>query len=115
MSRNSKASEAGSLFPFRQGTISTARRGRIRSRNPVSEKDIELTGVFCISIRDKDQSFSVGAEHGERIESRMKADPLKTRPVLIDQIEIELPALGLMEVRGEDDLLSIGMEERAEV
>ena len=45
----------------------------------------------------------------------MKADALKTRPIFIDQIEIEFPALRLMEVRGEDDLFSIGMKERAEV
>jgi len=90
----------------------TAKR---RSRNPVSKKDIELAEVFCISIRNKGQSFPVRAEHGERIESLMKADPLKTSPILIDQIEIEFPALRLMEVGGEDDLFSIGMKERAEV
>ena len=86
-----------------------------RSGNPVSEKNIELSGMFCISIRNKDQSFPVRAEHGEGIESRMKADPLKTGPILVDQIEIEFPTLRLMEVRGEDDLFSIGMKERAEV
>ena len=71
--------------------------------------------MFRISGGNKDQSFSVRTEHGERIESRMKADALKTRPILTDQIEIEFPALGLLKVRGKDDLFSIGMKERAEV
>jgi hypothetical protein len=84
-------------------------------RNPFSEKDIELSGVFCISIRNKDQSFPVRAEHGERIEPRMKADPLEAGPIFIDQVEIEFPAFGLMEVGGEDDLFSVRMKEWAEV
>ncbi len=45
----------------------------------------------------------------------MEADPLQTGSILVDQIEIEFPALRLMKVRGEDDLLSVGMKEGAEV
>jgi hypothetical protein len=71
---------------------------RLNLRNPVSKKDVELSGMFCISIRNKSQSLPVRTEHGKRIKSRMKGDPFKACPIHMNQIEIEFPAFWLMKV-----------------
>ncbi len=82
--------------PLRLGH-SKARR-REKSGNPIGKKNVEFARLLCIAVGNKNQSFPVGAEHGERVEPLMEADPFKTGTILIDQKEIEFPASWLMEI-----------------
>ncbi len=78
---------------------SNLHRAGVNSGDPISKEDVELAGMFCVPIRNKDQSLPIWTEHGKGIKPRMKGDSLRSRPVHIDKGKIESSALGLMEVR----------------
>src|SRR5437667_7510201 len=79
----------------------------IDSLNPIRNKNIRLARFRSVAIRSEDELLSVRRKHRKAVERVVIGNPLKTRSVRLDQVEIKIAPLAIRDVRRKDYSFSI--------
>src|SRR6266542_4567443 len=92
----------------------TGRRAGARLLGPVRDEDVRLADALAVAVRGEDELPPVRREHREAVEAVVGRDPLEAAPVVVHEVEVEVPAARVAYVRGEDDPPPVRMEEGRE-
>src|SRR5688500_2466969 len=78
--------------------------------HPIGQEDVCLTGLGCAPVGGEHQLASIRAEHREAVELRVPGHLLEAGSIDVDQIQVEVAATRVAQVRAEDDLSSVGVK-----
>ena len=77
------------------------------STNPVGDEHVRLAFRLGVPVRGEDEVLAVWREHREPVERVVERHAFEARAVHIDQVEIEVAALRVVDVRREDQPLAV--------
>src|SRR5258708_4528273 len=85
-------------------------RVMLRVLHPIGDEDIRAPRGRPVAIRFPDQLLPIRAEHRKAVEILVEGDLLLTGAITIDDKKIEIAAMGIVHVGGEDDSLPVRHE-----